>query len=181
MIKSILGAALSAIYMPLNLFMGLIAWILAPILPFFATDDGWLPDWLWWFQTPDYSLDGDSSWKDPTKHPYISKLPRYWRRVFWLYRNPAYQFNWSVLATSYLKENAIIYGNIDADCKTGKMGWCYCRSGMWYEFKWYTETVFGKCLKFRIGWAMSSAISDDNYVNKKFKYCFTCNPFKSIT
>ena len=39
-----------------------LALILAPVLPLFANSDGWLPKWLWWFQTPDNSLDGDQGW-----------------------------------------------------------------------------------------------------------------------
>ena len=35
----------------------LLAKLLSPILASFVGDDGWLPDWLYWFQTPDNSCD----------------------------------------------------------------------------------------------------------------------------
>ena len=38
---------------PLSLFMAVLGRVLAPVLPFFVQDDGYLPRWLWWFQTPD--------------------------------------------------------------------------------------------------------------------------------
>jgi hypothetical protein len=35
-----------------------IAWPLTPVIVLFAKPNGWLPDWLFWFQTNDASLDG---------------------------------------------------------------------------------------------------------------------------
>ena len=67
----------------LNLF-------LAPIVVLFASKEGWLPNWLWWFQTPDNSLDGDNGWKAQTK-------PGYLTRVRWLWRNSMYGFAIGVL------------------------------------------------------------------------------------
>ena len=46
---------------PASLCMAVIGRILSPILPFFVEDDGYLPDWLSWFQTPDNPADGDPS------------------------------------------------------------------------------------------------------------------------
>lgn len=42
-----------------SLFMAVFARLLCPVLPLFASEDGWLPSWLWWFQTPFDCLDGD--------------------------------------------------------------------------------------------------------------------------
>jgi hypothetical protein len=73
----------------------LMAMLLAPVLPAFASADGWLPRWLWWFQTPDNTLDGDGGWV----HEHLQwryKLPEpprtYVGRAGWLLRNPAYGF-----------------------------------------------------------------------------------------
>lgn len=93
---------------PLNLIVLLVACILAPLLPLFASNDGWLPKWLSWFQTPDASLDGDSGWRNTSKHPCVNKLPRYLRQVLWLWRNPSYGFNWTVLATRPLQQRGAI-------------------------------------------------------------------------
>ena len=37
----------------------LFAKLLSPVLACFVQDDGWLPKWLWMFQTPDNTCDGD--------------------------------------------------------------------------------------------------------------------------
>lgn len=63
------------IYLVVGELFGLLAWVVAPILPMFATmQDGWsdnshyraveprLPWWLGWFMTPDNSLWGDNGW-----------------------------------------------------------------------------------------------------------------------
>lgn len=74
----------------------------------FASSDGWLPRWLWWFQTPDNSIDGDNSFNKPSLHPYITKMPRYIRRVLWLIRNPSYVF----LGLSWQQSRYLKSGNI---------------------------------------------------------------------
>ena len=178
----VLGFIQALLCLPIDLIVTLIAWILAPVLPLFASSDGWLPKYLWWFQTPDASLDGDSGWKDISKHPYVNKLPRYCRQVLWLIRNPSYAFNWTVLATRPLPDNPYHYlGNIRCDMEDGKWGWCFSwvEDTRYFHLKVYQKTCFGKCLKFRIGWNLANSLIDDSYPNKVIKYCFTCNPFKS--
>lgn len=75
--------------------------------PIFASEDGWLPRWLYWFQTPDADLDrgfrdgnGDSI-ENSFVHWLYFKF-RYVRRVFWLYRNSAYGFSYYVIGIPYL-------------------------------------------------------------------------------
>ena len=86
--------------LPINISFTLLAYLVAPILPLFANEEGWLPRWLWWFQTPDNPLDGDEGFiKEHT--PYkgsVGKGKRYINRMYWLWRNPAYAFDWTVLA-----------------------------------------------------------------------------------
>jgi len=48
----------------LNQVTNLISYPLAPIVVLFASKEGWLPKWLWWFQTPDNPVDGDRDWKN---------------------------------------------------------------------------------------------------------------------
>jgi len=84
----------------INIFVTLLAILLAPILPLFASNKSGpinngsgvgveprLPSWLNWFQTPDNSLLGDDTF-------IIDNLdvPMYWHQVKWLLRNPAYSF-----------------------------------------------------------------------------------------
>lgn len=180
--KLFLGILIALIYLPINLAFTALAWVLSPILPLFASKEGWLPRWLWWFQTPDASLDGDSGWKDVGKHPYINKLPRYLRQMFWLIRNPAYGFSWTVLATSPLPDKPYHYfGDLYAKDREGQFGWCFSwiEDTHYFHLKVYKKTIFGKCLKFRIGWNLANSLIDKSYPNKVIKYCFTCNPFKA--
>ena len=76
---------------PLSFLMAILGRILAPILPFFVQDDGYLPRWLWWFQTPDNSCDGDAGhWE---RHPGLDAWSTYKRRTAWFWRNVAYGFD----------------------------------------------------------------------------------------
>jgi hypothetical protein len=79
--------------LPLSLAATLSAWILAPILPLFASRAGWLPYWLAWFQTPDNPIYGDAGHLERWGY-----AMSYAQAVVWLARNPAYGFEWSVLA-----------------------------------------------------------------------------------
>lgn len=80
---------------PVSLVMAVVGRVLAPVLPFFVQDDGYLPRWLWWFQTPDNPCDGDKGhWE---RWPDTSAWGTYKRRVAWFLRNVAYGFDIGVL------------------------------------------------------------------------------------
>lgn len=95
--------------------------------------------------------------------------------MFWLIRNPAYGFSWTVLATKPLPYK--FYGNLYAKDKIGMYGWCYSwvEGTKYFHLKAYLPTVFGKCLKFRFGWNLANSLIDKSYPEKVIKYC---NPFK---
>lgn len=76
--------------LPINILLTLVSYPLALVLPLFAKD-GYLPRWLWWFQTPDNPLDGDERFQKTHKPSYLTK-------VLWLWRNPIYGFSWGVTA-----------------------------------------------------------------------------------
>ena len=98
--------------------------------------------------------------------------------MFWLIRNPAYGFSWTVLATKSLPNNPYrFYGNLYAKDKIGMYGWCYSwvEDTKYFHFKAYLPTIFGKCLKFR---NLANSLIDKSYPGKAIKYCFTCNQFK---
>ena len=89
------------VMLPFSLIVLIVSIFLAPVLPVFASKDGWLPKWLWWFQTPDNSLDGDNGFifiHAPFKGEDLSYIKKYVNRTFWLWRNPSYGFDWGVLA-----------------------------------------------------------------------------------
>lgn len=139
----------------LDLLMKLVNVFLAPFLPLFASENGWLPKWLSWFQTDDNSLDGDSGWK--TEH-YVG-WPRYLKRVLWLYRNPTYGFARTVcgfqvqpgfkylcngdeaVSNLPLTEGKVFRTITNPD---GSIAW------QWYYVKaWPGKT---KCLRINLGW-----------------------------
>ena len=43
-----------------SVIMAVVGRLVAPILPFFCDEQGYLPDWLSWFATDDNSMDGDA-------------------------------------------------------------------------------------------------------------------------
>ncbi len=51
-----------------------------------------LPDWLWWFQTPDEPLPGGLY--EPTVLRWYQTLGYYWCSVLWLIRNRMYGMSW---------------------------------------------------------------------------------------
>jgi hypothetical protein len=93
--------ALYALLVIPNLLFTLLA-ILPPVTFFVAAcanEEGWLPKWLMWFQTQDNSL--DAGWKIQgnfgtylTTGTVPTGATRWWYRVCWLWRNPAYGFGY---------------------------------------------------------------------------------------
>jgi hypothetical protein len=77
------------------LFTYLVAYPLTPLVTLFAGASGFLPVWLCWFQTFDASL--DAGWQGGYFGTYATPptgLVLYWLRVRWLWRNPAYGFDY---------------------------------------------------------------------------------------
>lgn len=139
-----------------DLLFTALAYLLAPALPAFAKD-GWLPNWLWWFQTPDNSLDGDDGWKAKP----LWGAPRYLRRVLWLWRNAAYGFSWGVLAVGRPDGTVIkAIGDPLTSNLPGHSGW-YFKKLMYYTevlaFQFYFVRQWGqtaKCLRVNMGWKL---------------------------
>lgn len=173
------GILLYLVLLPINLIMAFVACMLAPILPVFASKEGWLPRCLWWFQTPDASLDGDSGWRNASKHPYVNKLPRYLRQVLWLWRNPSYGFNWTVLATRPLPATWSYLGNIECDRSLLKTSWVLVRCGIYFHFRIYIKyPLINRCIQLNMGWNMHLACKSNTQTGMKAKYRFTPHPFR---
>lgn len=80
---------------PFDMLFTVVAKLLSPVLPLFASSDGWLPNWLKWFQTFDANLDtGVTDNKFPHTYRYID-------RVRWLFRNSGYGFSYYALGCRY--------------------------------------------------------------------------------
>lgn len=151
---------------PISLLLTLIALIIAPILPLFATpQDGWLdnhstwgvgprlPKWLNWFMTPDNSLDGDATFQQ------INGLS-YWSKVKWLIRNPAYSFGLRYLSgvywTSWQGDKTI------KDNDNAKEGWCLVHANGLFQLV-YVKRIFSssRCIYVNLGWNVRGLVDDN--------------------
>lgn len=161
------------VQLPLHFLVMGLAWLLSPVLPLFAKGDV-LPKWLSWFQTPDNTLDGEGQ---------FDHLSEYWRRVKWIQRNPAYGFAWTVLAATVNPEQEFkVWGNIYAKENPFKEGWSFMTTEEGYfSFRYFKKTFEGKCLKFRFGWKLRRLVVEEGVTDTKWKFTFTCNPFKTYT
>jgi hypothetical protein len=106
----ILGILRYMIYGPCHWILTIISYPIVPILVLLQVD-AWLPNWCWWFQTWDNSLDGDGGWQNEhrpwlaTEYDKLNSFQRWVCRFMWLWRNPVYGFERKVLGAS--KEGAV--------------------------------------------------------------------------
>ena len=162
-----------AILVPISLLISLVAMIIAPILPLFASqqegklDNGSsyglgprLPGWLSWFQTPDNSLDGDATFER------LNGIS-YWSKVKWLWRNPAYSFALRYLKAPY--ETAVKGDKTIKDNDNAKSGWCLVHANGLFQFTSVTPIGFSRCIYVNLGWNIR-ALVDDNVQPKPDPY-----------
>ena len=103
-----------------SIIVEIFAKIMSPIFALFCDEDGWLPSWLGWFQTPDNSCDGDRGHK--ARWPKQGKIWNWMRRTAWLFRNSAYGFNLK-LGFKYKEGDVrMTIGNPDAGDRSGVSG-----------------------------------------------------------
>jgi hypothetical protein len=146
----------------------LLALLLAPILPLFASmkegnlDNGGstgigprLPSWLSLFQTPDNSLYGDSSFIAINGTSYLSQ-------VKWLLRNPCYSYGLRVLTdtkASFCGDNKI------KDNDNAIAGWCFVTASDLFQFTLVQPIGFSRCIYVNLGWNVRALV--DANVNPK--------------
>lgn len=164
--------------------MAIIGRLIAPILPLFVQEDGYLPKYLSWFQTPFDSLDGDDGhWE---RWPGADKWSTYKRRVAWLLRNVAYGFDMRVCGVKVDPDKDVIKinGNPDISDKNGISGVC-----RWYAYgdnkliAWqfyyiYHYEIFGlkKCVRIGAGWKLWS---ESKLREEPAQYFSYFHPFKT--
>lgn len=171
-VKLLFGVFLWLVLFPINLISVLAAYVLSPVIVLFCNSSGWLPAWLWWFQTPDNSMDGDQGWQ--TEHFQSRfKLPAalavYVGRVGWCIRNPAYGFALSVLAANPAQPFQYRGNRL-----TGKVdGWLIVTSGIYWNIYIYQPSVFGRTLRIYLGWKLRNG---ENLA--PYQYVCYFNPFK---
>ena len=158
------------ILLPLNQAFLILAVLVTPLLPLFASKDGWLPRWLWWFQTPDFPLDGDEGFR--TEHaPYrgdnLSRWQVYWNRCRWLWRNPAYGWDWNVLAYTptpgdvltvrgrgTLEDGPAVNDPRLVSGWLGYGGWYFARKGYAWQLFIRHRWSATHCTKLNFGWKL---------------------------
>lgn len=155
---------------------------LAPLVVLFASEEGWLPKWLSWFQTPDNSLEGDRGWK--TEHrPFKvvnSRFKRWWNRTRWLHRNSMYGFAISVLGADLSKaETVLITGNPKVSNRPLVEGLVIRRvylNGKPRYFQWYYVKRWSKtrCIRINLGWKLWGSKPSGQFV-------FSPNPFMGFS
>jgi len=126
--------------LPASLAMTLLAYVLAPVLPLFSMR-GWLVKGLGWFQTPDNSLYGDEGHEKRWGYAHS-----YWQMVAWLFRNPAYGFEWDGPLAALIKETDVplTKGNPWVKNRHNAVaGWYFCRVGDYWNFKAVIPGVVG--------------------------------------
>lgn len=149
-------------YAAFSMVLMLISIPLAPLLVLIAGNNDRLPGFLNWFQTQDADLDGDEGWWDVESHPVIISLPRYLRRVLWLWRNPSDGFDYRVAARLSFIEKYKVYGNPEIRNRPypGRGGWCFAVAGKWWMF--YLVMPYGssgRCLRIYLGWKLMGFIN----------------------
>jgi len=161
--------------LPFDIGFTLLAYLLAPILPLFATSDDHLPSWLSWFDTPDNPLSGDAGWNDPAQHPLVAKLPAYLRKICWLWRNPAY--GWSCNVTSIAVApgtTPTVYGTPNVGNIPYVPGVRLVVAGGPWEFYLVAPSLFGRCLRVRIGWKVGNLVTAKD--PGPYQFVFAPNP-----
>ena len=156
----------------LNIIANLIGIIFNPFVVLFANRGGWLPNWLWWFQTPDNSLNGDIGWR--TEHFLWLRNGSYLKRVLWLYRNNVHGFSTNILGFTmesglryfvsgreYVANRPLYEGIVFRKIVTAQ-GSVYFQ---WYWVKAWSKT---RCIRVNIGWKLWSP-----HIGKKAQFVFS--------
>ena len=140
----------------------LLNFILAPIAVLFASEDGWLPRWLWWLQTPDNPLDGDGGWQREHRPFPVedTKAKRWWNRTRWIYRNSMYGFAiYALGVTVHPGDRIEVVGNMDVSNRPlteGLVKRYLIRNGVRVAFQWYYVKAWSKtrCIRINLGWKL---------------------------
>lgn len=165
----------------ISLLVSFLNYFLAPLVVPFASEEGWLPKWLWWFQTPDNSLDGDGGWKDEHRRFKVedSVWKRWYNRTTWLYRNSMYGFAIDVLGAKCLATDVIkITGDIETSNRplhSGLVRRTLYRMDEPIYFQWYYVFKWSDtyCIRINLGWKLWGNAT----VDRNCQLTFSPNPF----
>jgi hypothetical protein len=171
---------------PVEILSTIIGRILAPFVVPFASTDGWLPRWLWWFQTTDFSLEGDGGWINQHMQ-WRYKLPRwlsrYVGRVGWLWRNNMHGLAAGMGFRAHADATLEVKG--DPRVSNGRAGW-YLKTltnpdgAKAFHFLYVRHWDGGaskKGIKFHIGYALWDWKPGRHSI---CRYAFSGSPYKTL-
>lgn len=169
--------------------MDLLNYFTAPIVVLFADENGWLPEWLSWWQTPDNSLDGDEPWRSG-RRPFAKNTGwrRYVNRIAWLYRNSMYGYANSVVGVEK-SPGCILRKNFDwpdsgkpsgyDDAGGPALRWTLYKGGRKSAFQVFWVKRWGRrrCIRVNIGWKLWDW---DNPIWSSCNCVLSINPWKKV-
>ena len=175
---------------PLWFLFNLLAYLLAPVLPLFATEqlgnsdnnhyirvEPRLPNWLSWFMTDDNSLCGDAGFV-------AANGESYWSMVKWLWRNPAVGFERDVLSVSVTGGLKLrVFGNPRvSDAPHGLAGVCFTMVGWHWNLTAVIPTAAGYCIKLDLGWQLKTYAEEPARLQTQpiARYAMTVRPTKFV-
>lgn len=194
--------------LPFSILFTLLTVLLSPILPLFSfsaprkrfpflicftENEGYLPPWANWFQTPDASLDGDDGWK--TQHwLFRFKIPNqflstYIGRMGWLIRNPGYGFDWLGPVGAKIEDTMEIVslGNINVRNRpNGTTGYSFVAlfgDHTYWQFTWVMRYFNSNlCLYITLGWKVRTYAEDPSRLKSEpnAMFCFSPRLFASF-
>lgn len=163
------------LFFPLDILMKLIGLIFAPIISLFVDEEGYLPEILYWFQTPDsnmYGYLGDIGFYQKHRDKTNSWLGRWWVCTLWQWRNTSHGFSVHVLGVDDRNDPLeTVWESGEGDLKK------YLRvvKDIGFDFKGAFKYPFiNYRFRYRFGWKLHQ---DLNY---PAQYVFSISPFMSI-
>lgn len=159
----------------LDLGFMVLAMLLAPLIALFVRSDGYLPRWLWWFQTPDSRMDGCNG----DANFCATHRPCWWTYVLWQWRNPCAGFShWLGLVF-----DRPVIRQWGAAGEIGRLpvfrpGWHFlwvidARGRRAFEFAATWPSLFGRCWNIRIGYKLGNLYRDPT---ERIPIVHRCNP-----
>lgn len=178
------------------------SFIVTPIaLLFCKKEDEHLPKWLYWYDEPNWGINGDNGWKkdhfpEPTNRTW-------WARVRWLWRNRINGYQIDIQGYNVEKTDIStlqVIGNPDATSVKGREDtFCVVRVkdisqkeyfSLYYEKRWCKYFY----LRMYIGWKLmdisnaKTAVDIGNWISSRkaegkvttLESVFSINPFKKI-
>lgn len=168
----VLNLARYVVCVPLSWTLSIFTMVFCIPLALCAKKDGNLPGPLYLFQTFDATL--DAGWKDD--YGYDPNAPLWWNRAKWLFRNPAYGWDYYVFGIPmHTDEWKVLVWN-------GTVFWAI--HPKWGYFNFY---YFGALGNYKLGWKAYNYWDDDTSTwragyqwGPKLRTMFGCspNPFK---